>query len=217
MRAHWIFPFERLYGAMMLATRHSNRSSVTQSIVNAVPLLYSDSKESAVERQFKTTTDFHPFLLQQDPGLELFVREGFSFKSYVIDDQDQTWRAGNFVCVVRANDSTDEHCVFVIVAVMQKCPSIISELEEIEPSATMLLILRPVCLKWLRIGPRLAEKLLSLPMDYADSLGVQSGLLLNDPRSLSQVHICGLVEYQFQERPKYVIPFCGMVNFRVEE
>ena len=119
--------------------------------------------------------------------------------------------------MVRANDSTDQHCVFVVAAVMQKSPSIISELEQFESSATMLLILRQVTLKWLRIGPRLAEKLMSLPMDYADSLGVQSGLLLNDPSSLDQVHICGLVEYQFQERPKYVIPFCGMVNFRVEE
>jgi hypothetical protein len=37
MRAHWTFPFERLYGALMMATKHCNRSSVTQSIVNAVP------------------------------------------------------------------------------------------------------------------------------------------------------------------------------------
>ena len=217
MRTHWTFPFERLYGALMLATKHCNRSSVTQSIVNAIPWLYCDRLNSHSVRAFRSTTDRHPSLLLDDPSLTQFVANGFGFKSYIIDLQDRTWRPGNLICVVRANHSVDEKCTFLIVGALQRNLSIISELQELEPRPTMLLILRQLTLKWLRIGPRLREQLLGLPEDYAGCLGPQSSLLFSDGGATSDCHVCGVVEYQYQERPTFVIPFCGMVSYQYDE
>jgi hypothetical protein len=217
LRTHWTFPFERLYGALMLATKHCNRSSVTQSIVNAIPMLYSDRLNSTSERQFRRSSKPHDFLLQDDPVLSNLRAQAFDFKEYIVDDKDQTWRPGNFVCVVRANESVDEHSVHVIAAVMQRNPSIVSELEDLQPLPSMLLILRRFSLKWLRIGPRLHEKLLALPIDYAEKLGAQIVLLLNEGGAQADSHICGVVQYQYHERPTFMIPFCGMVQFHFDD
>ena len=100
---------------------------------------------------------------------------------------------------------------------MQKNLSIITELNELDESPTLAIVIRQVQLKWLRIGPRLPDKLLSLPQDYAESLGEQRVLLFNDRRNDELVHVCGVVQYQFQQRPTFVIPFCGLVNFRIDE
>jgi hypothetical protein len=216
MRAHWTFPFERLYGALMLATRHCNRSSVTQTIVNTIPLLYINDSDSGPERQFKTTSNFHPFLLRDELALNSFLAEGFSFKGYVIDEHDQTWRPGNLVCILPANASVDEHSIFVVVAVLQRVLSLCSELEDLQRMPSIAVVLREVPLKWMRIGPRLNEKLLALPENYAEHLGRQRGFLLNDPSSVDVAHVCGVVHYQYQDRPEFVIPFCGMVNFKIE-
>ena len=81
----------------------------------------------------------------------------------------------------------------------------------------MLLMVRRLKLKWMRIGPRIDDKLLSLPTDYAESLGAQIGLSLDDIVGDGDCHVCGVVEYKFQERPTFLLPFCGMVNFVVHE
>ena len=214
LRSHWTFPFERLYGALMLATKHCNRSSVTQSIVNVIPWLYSEGLDCLTERQFRGTTDYHEFLLLEDPALKVFTAQGFDFKAYIIDQHEQTWRPGNFVCVVHANKSVDEQCIFAVAAVMQRHPSIVSELQDLDQAQTTLLIVRRIAVKWLRIGPRLHDKLLSVPCDYSNNLGAQIALTLNDS---TESHVCGVVEYQFQERPTYVVPFCGMVNYSIVE
>ena len=82
---------------------------------------------------------------------------------------------------------------------------------------SMLLILRRFSLKWLRIGPRLHEKLLALPIDYAEKLGAQIVLLLNEGGAQADSHICGVVQYQYHERPTFMIPFCGMVQFHFDD
>ena len=218
LRSHWTFPFERLYGALMLATKHCNRSSVTQSIVNAIPMLYSDRLGSTTERQFRRTSNVHEFLQQDDPSLNSLRAEGFDFKEYIIDHKDQTWRPGDFVCVVRANESVDENSVHVVAAVMQRIPSIVSELDVLNPLLSTVVVLRRMCLKWLRIGPRLPDKLMGLPNDYSQALGAQIVLSLNDVAgALAEAHICGVVLYKFNERPTLVIPFCGMVRFTFDD
>ena len=178
----------------MLATKHCNRSSVTQSIVNAIPWLYSDRPHSHVGRVFRSTTDYHPCLLRDDPTLTHFTANGYGFKSYIIDQQDRTWRPGNFICVVRANESVDEKSTFLIVGALQRTLSIVSELEVIDPRPNMVLILRQLTLKWLRIGPRLQEQLLGLPVDYAACLGPQSSLIFSDGGATSDCHVCGVVD-----------------------
>ena len=201
----------------MLATKHCNRSSVTQSIVNAVGWLYCDRFYSHSERVFRTTTDRHACLLRDDPALTQFTRNGFDFKSYIIDQQDRTWRPGNFICVVRANDSVDENSIFLIVGALQGTTSIISDLCALQTRPNMVLIIRRLTLKWLRIGPRLREQLLGLPVDYAECLGPQSSLVFSDGGATSDFHVCGVVEYKYQERPTFVIPYCGMVTYKIEE
>jgi hypothetical protein len=217
LRSHWTFPFERLYGALMLATKHCNRSSVTQSIVNAIPMLYSDRLGDTPERQFKLTSKLHEFLQQDDQSLSRLQAQGFQFKEYLIDHNDQTWRPGNLLCVVRANDSVDENSIHVVAAAMQRIPSIISEMENLHPSPTALLVLRRLRMTWLRIGPRLPDKLMGLPTDYSQALGPQIVLPLNDVAgALAEAHICGVVQYKYNERPTFIIPFCGMVRFNFE-
>ena len=55
---------------------------------------------------------------------------------------------------------------------------------------------------------------MGLPNDYSQALGAQIVLSLNDVAgALAEAHICGVVQYKFNERPTFVIPFCGMVRF----
>jgi hypothetical protein len=169
------------------------------------------------ERQFKSTTDIHPYLMPDDPALKELMSQGFISRSYIIDSKDQTWTPGNLICVVRANESIDDRSIFAIAAVMQRNISITSELNDLESPITMVVLLRRITLTWRRIGPRLTDKLLSLPSDYADNLGDQITWALNHSATDADAHVCGIVKYQFQERPTYIIPFCGMVNYNIDE
>jgi hypothetical protein len=100
---------------------------------------------------------------------------------------------------------------------MQRIPSIISEIENLHPSPTAVLVLRRLRTTWLRIGPRLPDKLMGLPTDYSQALGPQIVLPLSDVAgALAEAHICGVVQYKFNERPTFIIPFCGMVRFNFE-
>jgi len=109
--ASWTFPFESLHGLIMLATRHSNCSAVTQTIVKV-------KRQLVWHASSKSRLTSAPFCC--DPGLEHIIRDVFAVKTNIIGDRNRTWRRGNFVCVVRANHSVGEHSAFVVAAVMQK-------------------------------------------------------------------------------------------------
>jgi hypothetical protein len=153
-------------------------------------MLYSDRLGDTPERQFKITSKLHEFLQQDDLSLSSLQAQGFDFKEYLIDHNDQTWRPGNLVCVVRANDSVDENSIHVVAAAMQRprISSIISEMSfEISGEILVGILLMRVDRSGDLIASSsvtvsdtsLSDSSLSVPAPFV--LGLKNGMIKRSP------------------------------------
>ena len=214
LRSHWCFPMERLYGSLMVGFGRMNKSRVTKSIVNCVRSIYlkGDPLDTSLSARQK---DVHRFVDLSDAGLCNLLTCGCDWVKSFVDVVGNRWKQGDLVCVLPAGKSVDPACIYVIAGLMQCYLPVKRSLDNREIHGNYL-VLRHVNVTSSVLVRGLWGNGLTIAPDWELELGTQI-IQKVDHLTLDDVHICPVAQYQFRQNSKFLIPFCGYVDFSVVE